>query len=375
MEQSRRPAAHPPEPPELPEGVAPRWPPGTRASGFLVALIGTLIAVGIVAAATGADDGRGQPDLHGRRHADPEPDLRRHGRAVRLLHAQAGAVALRPAARALLAGGRLGGARAGLLLPFAAVYTALVQPDAEQTVAQDLGADEGTFGLIAAGLHGRVRGARSRRSSSSAASSTGRCAAASRCSPPRDRRRAVRAHPLRLLGRRRAADPAAARRARLHVLPGLREDGLALPGDRAARASTTRSRSASRPRDGEVSARGRPADARSPACSLPRLLRAGPDRATRPDPRGRTHGIVAPHEPPRCLPRRRCSRSPLRPRAAQAQVPAARPRAAASRPGRGRRGLDLRSRGLATQEAALLCALPAGRGARPGQARTSPARR
>jgi hypothetical protein len=35
---------------------------------------------------------------------------------------------------------------------FAAVYTAVVQPDAEQTVARDLGADEGTFGMIAAGF-------------------------------------------------------------------------------------------------------------------------------------------------------------------------------------------------------------------------------
>ena len=34
----------------------------------------------------------------------------------------------------------------------AAVYTAILQPDAEQTVAQDLGADEGTFGMIAAGF-------------------------------------------------------------------------------------------------------------------------------------------------------------------------------------------------------------------------------
>jgi membrane protease YdiL (CAAX protease family) len=33
-----------------------------------------------------------------------------------------------------------------------AVYTALVQPDAEQTVAQDLGANQGTFGMIAAGF-------------------------------------------------------------------------------------------------------------------------------------------------------------------------------------------------------------------------------
>ena len=35
---------------------------------------------------------------------------------------------------------------------FSAVYTALVQPDAEQTVTRDLGADQGTLGLIAAGF-------------------------------------------------------------------------------------------------------------------------------------------------------------------------------------------------------------------------------
>jgi membrane protease YdiL (CAAX protease family) len=34
----------------------------------------------------------------------------------------------------------------------AAVYTAVVQPDAEQTVAQDLGANQGTLGMIAAGF-------------------------------------------------------------------------------------------------------------------------------------------------------------------------------------------------------------------------------
>jgi membrane protease YdiL (CAAX protease family) len=34
----------------------------------------------------------------------------------------------------------------------AAIYTVAVQPDAEQTVAEDLGSDEGTFGLIAAGF-------------------------------------------------------------------------------------------------------------------------------------------------------------------------------------------------------------------------------
>jgi membrane protease YdiL (CAAX protease family) len=32
------------------------------------------------------------------------------------------------------------------------IYSAVVQPDAEQTVAQDLGADSGTFGMLAAGF-------------------------------------------------------------------------------------------------------------------------------------------------------------------------------------------------------------------------------
>ena len=35
---------------------------------------------------------------------------------------------------------------------FGAIYTVVVNPDVEQTVTQDLGADEGTAGLIAAGL-------------------------------------------------------------------------------------------------------------------------------------------------------------------------------------------------------------------------------
>jgi membrane protease YdiL (CAAX protease family) len=34
----------------------------------------------------------------------------------------------------------------------AAIYSVAVQPDAEQTVAEDLGSDQGTFGLIAAGF-------------------------------------------------------------------------------------------------------------------------------------------------------------------------------------------------------------------------------
>ena len=44
----------PPERPELPEGATPRWPAWYAGVGFLVALIATLVVVGILAAATGA---------------------------------------------------------------------------------------------------------------------------------------------------------------------------------------------------------------------------------------------------------------------------------------------------------------------------------
>jgi membrane protease YdiL (CAAX protease family) len=142
----------PPERPELPERVWPRWPAWYAAVGFLVALVGTLVAVGIVATATGATSGEDNPTftivatlmqsivfvgtavLFASFTRKPEPwhfGLRR--------------TRLWPA---------VGWAALGLFsfYVFAAVYTAAVQPDVEQTVAQDLGADEGTFGLIAAGF-------------------------------------------------------------------------------------------------------------------------------------------------------------------------------------------------------------------------------
>jgi uncharacterized protein len=142
----------PPRQPELPDGLAPRWPAWYAGAGFLVALIGTLIAVGIVAAATGTTSDEdnstftvvatliqslifvGTAVLFASFTRKPEPwhfGLRR--------------TPFWPA---------VGWAALGLFsfYFFAAVYTVVVQPDAEQTVAQDLGADEGTFGLIAAGF-------------------------------------------------------------------------------------------------------------------------------------------------------------------------------------------------------------------------------
>jgi membrane protease YdiL (CAAX protease family) len=146
------PTPPPPERPELPEGAGPRWPAWYAGVGFLVALIATLVVVGIVAAATGASTSDVNPTftvvatflqgvifigtalLFASFAGKPRPEqfgLRR--------------TPFWPT---------VGWAALGLasFYIFAALYMGIVQPDAEQTVAQDLGADQGTLGLIAAGF-------------------------------------------------------------------------------------------------------------------------------------------------------------------------------------------------------------------------------
>jgi uncharacterized protein len=151
MEQITTPPP-PPEKPELPEGLAPRWPVWYAWVGFVVALIGTLIAVGIVAAATGASSDDENPTFT--IVATLLQSIIFIGTAVLFA-----SLTRRPAPwqfglRRTRLWPAVGWAALGLFsfYLFAAVYTAAVQPDAEQTVAQDLGADEGTFGLIAAGF-------------------------------------------------------------------------------------------------------------------------------------------------------------------------------------------------------------------------------
>ena len=146
------PTPPPPERPELPAGAGPRWPPWYAGVGFLVALISTLVVVGIVAAATGAST------------SDENPTF-----TVVATFLQ-GVVFIGTAVLFASFAGRprpehfglrrtrfwptVGWAALGLVSFYAvaAIYTAIVQPDAEQTVAQDLGADQGTLGLIAAGF-------------------------------------------------------------------------------------------------------------------------------------------------------------------------------------------------------------------------------
>jgi uncharacterized protein len=142
----------PPDRPELPDGAAPRWPAWYAGIGFLVALIATMLVVGILAAATGATADDEDPTftivatflqslifigtavLFASFTRKPKPE-----------HFGLRPTRLWPAA----AWAALGMVAFYVLV---AVYSVVVQPDAEQTVAQDLGADQGTFGLIAAGF-------------------------------------------------------------------------------------------------------------------------------------------------------------------------------------------------------------------------------
>jgi membrane protease YdiL (CAAX protease family) len=153
----QEPALDPPPPPpparpELPEGASPRWPAWYAGVGFLTALIATLLVVGIVAAATGTtSDDEGATFtviatfLQGLIFIGTAVLFASFTRKPRPEH-----FGLRPARF----WPSVGWAALGIVSFYiaVAVYTAVVQPDAEQTVAQDLGANQGTFGMIAAGF-------------------------------------------------------------------------------------------------------------------------------------------------------------------------------------------------------------------------------
>jgi membrane protease YdiL (CAAX protease family) len=143
----------PPDPPELPEEADPRWPAWYAAAGFAVALVGTLLAVSIVGAATGdVSDDEVSPTftivatlIQGLIFIGTAVLFASFTRPPRPWH-----FGLRPTR--FWSG--VGWAVLGMLsfYVFAAVYGAIVQPDIEQTVTEDLGADQGTLGLVAAGF-------------------------------------------------------------------------------------------------------------------------------------------------------------------------------------------------------------------------------
>jgi hypothetical protein len=153
----QQPALDPPPPPpparpELPEGAAPRWPAWYAGVGFLVALISTLLVVGILAAALGV--GADEEDatftiiatfLQGLIFIGTAVLFASFTRKPRPEHFGLRPTRFWPA---------VGWAALAISVFYVgiAIYTAVLQPDAEQTVAQDLGANQGTFGLIAAGF-------------------------------------------------------------------------------------------------------------------------------------------------------------------------------------------------------------------------------
>jgi uncharacterized protein len=142
----------PPDPPELPENARPRWPWWYGPVGFLAGAVTGLITAGIAWAALGVDDPGESPS------AIIVGTLLLDGSlvAVALLFAS---FVRRPkpwhfGLRRTRFWPAVGWAALGIFsfYVFAAIYSAAVQPDVEQSVAEDLGAEESTIGLIAAGF-------------------------------------------------------------------------------------------------------------------------------------------------------------------------------------------------------------------------------
>ena len=142
----------PPDPPELPEDARPRWPWWYGPVGFLAGAVTGLITAGIAWAALGVDEPGESPA------AIIVGTLLLDGSlvAVALLFAS---FVRRPkpwhfGLRRTPFWPAVGWAALGIVsfYVFVAVYSAVVQPDVEQSVAEELGADESTFGLVAAGF-------------------------------------------------------------------------------------------------------------------------------------------------------------------------------------------------------------------------------
>jgi uncharacterized protein len=142
----------PPQPPELPEDARPRWPWWYGPVAFLAGAVCGLLTAGIAWAALGVDDPGESPG------AIIVGTLLLDGSlvAVALLFAS---FVRRPrpwhfGLRRTPFWPAVGWAALGLLTFYvlAAIYSVAVQPDVEQNVAEDLGADESTIGLVAAGF-------------------------------------------------------------------------------------------------------------------------------------------------------------------------------------------------------------------------------
>jgi uncharacterized protein len=142
----------PPEHPELPAGAerGPAWPPWFALVGFLVGLTGTLVTVGILAAIFGADSESPAFVVIATLAQGVVFVVVAVAFAATVERPRAWHFGLRPARLT----SALGWAALGMVSFYviAAIYAALVRPDAEQGTVEALGGDEGTFGLIVAGV-------------------------------------------------------------------------------------------------------------------------------------------------------------------------------------------------------------------------------
>ena len=142
----------PPERPELPEGAErqPVWPAWFAWVGFLVAITGVVLLVGTIAAIVGADSDSPEFVVI----ATLAQGAVFVGTAVWFASRVARPKAWHFGLRSARFWPTLGWAALGVFSFYlvSAIYAALVQPDAEQDVVESLGGDEGTIGLVIAGL-------------------------------------------------------------------------------------------------------------------------------------------------------------------------------------------------------------------------------
>ena len=130
----------------------PRWPWGFGFAAFLVALLVTILFAGIAAAISGVEPGEEQPasfTIIATGIQDTALVLSAVFFAALIARPRAWHFGLRRTAF----WPAVGWAALGLVAfyVFAAIYGAIVQPDAKQRITESLGADQGTLGLIVAG--------------------------------------------------------------------------------------------------------------------------------------------------------------------------------------------------------------------------------
>ena len=156
----------PPDPPELPTVAAPPdpqsatpepdappgWPAWYSIVAFLVAVTGTLVLAGILAAALGVDPDEESVELT--IMATLVQDGCLVGAALVFASFTAPPRPRQFGLRPTRLGPAIGWALLGLFsfYVFAGLYGAAVQPDVEQRITESLGADEGTLGLVVAGV-------------------------------------------------------------------------------------------------------------------------------------------------------------------------------------------------------------------------------